>query len=86
MNKLQEKITKKQNILGAEVVGVDGCSAPYRGTIRELSVYDHKILGRMVQVWVEWEREGYPKGHLEGYSPSQFKEWDNQRAMGVYYV
>lgn len=85
-NEIQEKINNNESILGMEVVGVDGCQSPYKGIIRELSVYDHRILGVLVQVWVEWFYEGYPKGHLEGYDQNQFKKWEgNTSKVGVYY-
>lgn len=79
---LQTKIETKQNVLGMKVIGVDGCQSPYTGIIKELSIYDHKILGRLIQVWVEWLIK---PGHLTPYEPRQFKKWENQNSIGVYY-
>jgi hypothetical protein len=72
-----------ENLLGAEVIGVDGVQAPYSGTVKKLSVYAHKVLGILAQVWVEWEGQN---GHLTPYNPKQFKQWEGQRQIGVYYA
>jgi len=83
-NAIQERINKDQNILGYEVVGVDGCREPYLGVIKELSIYNHSVLGELVQVWVAWD---YDPDHLTPYFPRQFSKWENGgRGLGVYYV
>jgi|GEM_PF-6857465 hypothetical protein len=83
INSIQELISKEQSILGLEVIGVDGCREPFAGVIKELSIYNHSILGELIQVWVEWD---YNPGHLEQYKPHQFSKWEGQRKMGVYYI
>ena len=81
-NEIQERIKKDQSILGYEVVGVDGCREPYSGVIKEVSIYDHNVLGKVVQVWVEWDNN---IGHLSPYMPYQFENWEKRRGLGVYY-
>ena len=72
------------DILGRTVIGVDGCQAPYKGTIEKVTDINHRVLGRIIQVWVKWENQGE---HLTGYSPRQFKRWDGgQQKIGVYVV
>ena len=89
-HELQEKINNNQSILGTKVFSVSGGFCYHEGIVRELSVYDHRILGTLVQVWVEWfNHEGedfYTKGYLTPYQPNQFKKWEDSSAkIGVYY-
>lgn len=79
---IQELINTNQSILGYEVVGVDGCQPPYSGTIKELTIQEHSLLGRMVKVWVEWD---WKLGHLTPYFPREFSKWENGKGLGVYY-
>lgn len=90
VNALQERIDENCNILGMKVYGVCGGFIYHEGIIRKLSVYDHRILGRINQVWVEWfNHDGedfYTKGHLEPFDPKQFKKWEgSSERIGVYY-
>ena len=82
-NLIQERICKKQSVIGYEVIGADGCREPYLGVIKEVSIYDHSVLGRLVQVWVEWDNN---IGHLTSYMAYQFEKWDSRRGLGVYYL
>ena len=89
MNEIQTRINNK-SILGAKVYGVSGGFVYHEGIIREVSIFDHRILGVLKQVWVEWfNYEGesfYTKGHLEPYSPDQFSKWEGSSSkIGVYY-
>ena len=89
-NFLQNSIDADVNILGLKVYSVCGGFVYHEGVIRKTSVYDHKILGRLVQVWVEWfNHEGedfYSEGHLTPYNPEQFQKWEgSSEKIGVYY-
>jgi len=82
-NSIQECINEKQSILGYEVVGIDGCQSPYLGVIKELSIQDHSVLGKLIKVWVAWDSN--PE-HLTSYEPRQFSKWGNgKKGIGVYY-
>jgi hypothetical protein len=79
-NKIIER--KYQSMIGAEVIGIDGCREPYTGIVKQLSVEEHRVLGTFAQVWVEWD---YNLGHLEPYYPSQFRQWNGRHSgIGVY--
>ena len=89
-NDIQKRIDNNQSILGMKVYGVSGGFVYHEGIVRELSVYNHRLLGVLVQVWVEWfNHEGedfYTEGHLTPYSPNQFRKWEgSSEKIGVYY-
>ena len=88
---LQEKVDSKCDILGLKVYSVCGGFIRHEGVIRELSIYNHRLLGRLEQVWVEWfNHEGedaYTAGHLTPYNAKEFKEWTGTTGkIGVYYT
>lgn len=80
---IQEYINNEKSVLGFEVIGVDGCQEPYKGVIKEVSIYDHSVIGKLIQVWVEWDND---PGHLTPYSPHQFSKWGSRRGIGVYFA
>ena len=79
--KLQEKINNGQSILGLEVIGVDGCRSPYKGIVKKVTVWNHTVLGLLVQIWINWEDQGE---HLTPYFPRQFKPYSQNCGPGVY--
>jgi len=84
MNLIQKQINEEQSILGYEVIGNDGCQAPQTGVIKELTIQNHSLLGKLVKVWVAWDSN---PSHLECYEPRQFSKWVNSRCpIGVYYI
>lgn len=90
VNAMQEKIENKESIIGTKVFGVCGGFVYHEGVVRKLTVYDHRLFGRLVQVWVEWfNHDGedfYTKGHLEPFEPRQFKKWQgSSEKIGVYF-
>lgn len=90
INSVQERIESGCPILGLKVYGVCGGFIYHEGIVRKVSVYDHRLLGRINQVWVEWfNHEGedfYTPGHLEPFDPRQFRKWEgSSEKIGVYY-
>jgi len=68
-------------VIGAEIIGIDGYSKR-TGAVESVSVYDHKILGRLTQVWVRWD----DNNALEPFFPRQFSKYCRTSAIGVYYL
>ncbi len=87
---IQERIDNNQSIIGMKVYSVCGGFVYHEGIVREVSIYNHRLLGVIKQVWVEWfNHEGedfYKEGHLTPYDPKQFKKWEgSSEKIGVYY-
>lgn len=78
----QERLRQsKCEVIGTEIIGIDGYSKR-TDVVESVSVYDHKILGRLTQVWVRWD----DNGALEPFFPRQFSKYNGTRKIGVYYV
>lgn len=83
-NQIQKYLDESKPIIGLEVIGNDGLREPYMGVIREVSVYNHKVLGALVQVWVEWFVAENTTNHLTPYFPRQFKQYQENLPIGVF--
>ncbi len=70
------------NVLNAEIVGFDGYKER-KGTVEKVSIQNHSVLGRLVQIWVKWNEQEKP----EPYFPRQFSKYvSGNRSIGVYVV
>lgn len=69
------------NILNAKIIGV--CGAGYQersGFVERVSMQDHRVLGKLVQVWVKWDGQE----ESEPYFPRQFNNYYPNCPIGVY--
>lgn len=67
--------------IGASIIGVCGADCERIGQVKEVSYYNHSVLGKLIQIWVEWDNN---LGHLEPYFPREFKNYSDRCGCGVY--
>lgn len=68
------------NILNTEIIGYDG-NVKRVGIVERVSIQNHSVLGRLVQIWVKWNGQDKP----EPFFPRQFEKYlPSNNAIGIY--
>ncbi len=69
------------HVLNTEVIGIDGYSNR-KGIVKKITMQDHKVLGKLVQIWIKWDGQE----NLEAFFPRQFKKYYPNCPIGIYVV